>query len=76
MKEFGIVFDKIIHLTGDQIAEIPADKVASFAGAFWDKVPVYQIAHLSAGALQAVCKNVDSPSCQIVSGWDPLILPP
>ena len=48
-----IPVDKLVRFTGTQIAKIDATTLASLGGKYWDKVPVYHIAHFGVELVQS-----------------------
>ena len=48
-----IPVDKLVRFTGEQIAKIDAASLATVSDKYWDKVPVYQIAHFGVELVQS-----------------------
>ena len=46
--------DKLVRLSGDQIAKIDAGSLSALKGNYWDKVPVYQVVNFGDEAVQSV----------------------
>ena len=46
--------DKLVRLTGDQIARIDAETLAALSNNYWNKVPVYQIVNYGDELVQSV----------------------